>query len=75
MIEQQGAVFLQMITNPLAIIWLFYVAPVYASYVAIGYLFAQDRIDMKSKKDHFLKYILIFLLQLTFMFLFSVLFK
>ncbi|GEM_PF-4409238 len=56
LIEQQGAVLLAALANPLGIIWFPYVALVYGSYVATGFMLVEGRLNEKPKSEHWIKY-------------------
>lgn len=59
-IEQQGAVFLQGLTNPLGVIWWVYVFLVYGSVIGIAYLPVRDEFFQEERSNHWIKYPLAF---------------
>jgi hypothetical protein len=57
-IEQQGAVFVSILQNPLGIVWAVYTIPIYGSFVAAAFVLTRDELQLETKKDTGVKYLL-----------------
>ena len=72
-VEQQFAIVIAALANPLTVIWFPYLAAIYSPFVAIPFMLLQERIGARQRLDHWIKYPLALFLQIFILSLLTIL--